>query len=668
NFVSEAQLWLGKAQIKLKDYLAAEKTLQNVLNSKLKREIRDESQFLLGDLYYEQENYEAAAREFEVTSNKAKNKKLRLQATLQMGECYFKLKKYSQAAASFQKARKLSADKETEFQALFKLALCQKLLGQYDEAIQIYTNLLRTEYHQAEWPKVKLELADCLFRKEHPEEAMEWYQSIIQDHPKTEASAQALFHIGRIFETVYANYDSAKEYYDQVQPEYSRSAIVPEAEAKSKDIGTLLGLRLTIRKQQFPGTLKERASEQEKQSDENPAPQDSSFFLSQTSDTLLFPFPDQGKRDTTKAAPKKTRQSKPLPTFDKNDIIKNMLLLAELYLFQFSQPDSALVYYKKVLNQAPDSSYASLAPHVLYSIAYVLREIKEDSLAADSLYRELVEKYPDSPQAKKARQLLGLPMITNYGDGAAALFRKAEQDFFDKGEIKQALDKYKQVAEKFPQSEYAPKSLYAVGWLYEKLKSNKEASKTYQKLVEKYPNSEYAKQVKRKLDQVNQSSDITDKKEAEEVETQDQTTVVRPPTATATETSVPPKLESQKKTMGDTLKAAIKDSLKPEVPKFGHTITDVVKKLDKMDKRLELLEAKVERMDRRFNENFESITQQLENVDQRFKSVEQRVEDLNRTMFWRFGTFVLLYTLILGILYKTVINKRKSPSKEKPDL
>ena len=56
---------------------------------------------------------------------------------------------------------------------------------------------------------------------------------------------------------------------------------------------------------------------------------------------------------------------------------------------------------------------------------------------------------------------------------------------------------------RFPTSQWAAKSLYAIGWIHENHKSNtKEAIKKYRQLLEDYPNSTFSALVKAKIDTV----------------------------------------------------------------------------------------------------------------------------------------------------------------------
>jgi TolA-binding protein len=77
--------------------------------------------------------------------------------------------------------------------------------------------------------------------------------------------------------------------------------------------------------------------------------------------------------------------------------------LAELQLFQFNNPQKAIVEYQKVVDQYAGSD---VAPKAVYSLGYIYGTVMGDSLKAGEMFRLLAERYPDSQQAEFARRFL----------------------------------------------------------------------------------------------------------------------------------------------------------------------------------------------------------------------------------------------------------------------
>ncbi len=152
--------------------------------------------------------------------------------------------------------------------------------------------------------------------------------------------------------------------------------------------------------------------------------------------------------------------------------------------------DSALRYFYKAADSCPQSSPERA--QFLYSIH---RKIK-DSLptVADSLMEIMAITYAKTEYGKEARVKLGfteLAEIDTAGD-----FYSSGSRFRLTGNDSLAIRQYKTVFTKFPTSKYAARSLYAVGWTFErKLFLLDSAIFYYRKLVAQYPMSDYALEV-----------------------------------------------------------------------------------------------------------------------------------------------------------------------------
>lgn len=87
----------------------------------------------------------------------------------------------------------------------------------------------------------------------------------------------------------------------------------------------------------------------------------------------------------------------------KVDPAKEQFLLAQTYLLSLSDFERALEEYAKVIEEYPESEYA---PKALYGMAWLRRYRLNDTLWHEEFER-LLELYPESKEAKDARNLLG---------------------------------------------------------------------------------------------------------------------------------------------------------------------------------------------------------------------------------------------------------------------
>lgn len=160
----------------------------------------------------------------------------------------------------------------------------------------------------------------------------------------------------------------------------------------------------------------------------------------------------------------------------------------------------------KFLKEKPDPA---LVPGMLYLLGNSLQQGKEYAKAV-AVYGELAEKHPESPFALQARGKAAWALYLNgdtAGAKAAALdFLKTEKDSLLAGETgfllgillaaegnyEDARQEFRLVAEKFPESEFAPEALYKSGECLLQLGVRDDAAKIFEEFVRRYPDNPLA--------------------------------------------------------------------------------------------------------------------------------------------------------------------------------
>lgn len=534
NFYNDSQLWMAKTNIESRDYATAEKNLRNILSSKSRDDIRDEAQFLLGGLFKHKGDYITAIDEYATAAKRAQDREIKANAYYEMGESYHQLKNFAQAVESFKQARKYSPDEKFEFNTMLRAGWALKDMQKYDEAIKIFTNLLGDVVNEDNWPICRLEIAHCHRLKEDFDNAIGWYLDITTQHQKSEEAAIAFFYLGKLYLEQKSEYQFAKDYFDKAITENPRAEINSQANALSKSIQRLLALKADIIAQQRKIALGDSIAAVMDSVDTGSSRMtmlQQSYFDSLNADSSRFnpdslasPFDSLYNRDQN---PDDFRQADQL---DKNpgipsqnqkmvlktgelgtpkeELIKDKLLLGEIYLFEFNQPDSALKEYVDILEM--DTSRA-IIPKTLFSIGYICENIKKDTTLADSVYQRLINHYPDHPLAQHAKKKLRSIKVPDLDAPIADKFRKAEQAYLADRNFKNAISTFETIYQNHPYSDFAPKSLLAMGWIYENSVTEPEkALAMYQNLLDNYPNSAYAKSIKRKVEEVKKARSAPD--------------------------------------------------------------------------------------------------------------------------------------------------------------
>ena len=158
---------------------------------------------------------------------------------------------------------------------------------------------------------------------------------------------------------------------------------------------------------------------------------------------------------------------------------------------QLGNPDSAENYYHIALNSAPVKD--TLRAQYVYNYARMIDQ--RDKEGADSLHQINYDLYKRTTYGKEAKVRLG---YTDYAsiDSVAELYQSGSR-FRSVGDYPMAIRQFLRVSDEFSRSLYAPRSLYSVGWIWERqLHDIDSALFYYTQLMKRYPESEYSDDIK----------------------------------------------------------------------------------------------------------------------------------------------------------------------------
>ncbi len=496
GLVPRSQIWLAKTNIELNDYTGAELVLNELQQREKKGDLADQAQYFLGEIYFRQERLAEAAQAFEAVARKLGDEKMRGTAYMRLGECYMTLRQYDLAAAALRRAGSAAKnDVDFKFHARLQYADALKNDRRLDEALNVLNTMLKEFSTHRDLPLVKIEIADCTRLQGKIETAIKHYTAILEDHQRTDASAAAFFALGEIHERYNGDYGKAKECYDNVRRESARSDKVTEAASRGKALGDLIKLKETI------ATLeRQREALARGQADSSPLSVAAKGTASNTSQRSISHVP---RRARNAGALRDQAKNLGDPNKLAAELAKSKILLAELFIFNFNRPDSAMREYLDVFEFFPQTEYA---PQAMYSLAYILGDAPATLAMRDSILQVLAGEYGNTPQGRGAKHRLnGADTLTVAVPAVPNLFRQAEERLIARDDAQSALQLYQEFLQRQPDSKLAAQSLYAVGWIYEhKLADNEQALAAYKKLIEAYPDSPMARRVRPKVTAVEQ--------------------------------------------------------------------------------------------------------------------------------------------------------------------
>ncbi len=165
--------------------------------------------------------------------------------------------------------------------------------------------------------------------------------------------------------------------------------------------------------------------------------------------------------------------------------------------------DAALSIFESVTGEFPRSSYSAEA---YYRIGTIYQE-RLDSLGhAQKAFSKVAGEYANSPFAESAiqkstsiKRLMELDRAEESDAGSAERlaekrFLAAEIQLTRLDEVDVAVSNYSAVVDSFPGTSYAPKAAFAVAWIYDSEKKDRDrAVEMYRRVITLYPRSPQAR-------------------------------------------------------------------------------------------------------------------------------------------------------------------------------
>lgn len=545
----EARLYLGKTLIAMRRPDQGINLLNDLwVDEKVPHEVRLDSRKTQADYYFEKGNYYQALSEYGKLLQITENNSERADIQYQIGECHFELEEFQNAEDAYLLVLKEKPGRLRRFEATYKRALTLQMRGDLEGALAICEKLLKKDIYFSYYDRAHLAKAGILSELDRMDEAIELYQRIIKLYSGTETSAEASYRLGQIYLHYSKDFEKSEEYLGKVRTENGQSEFIEEAQLLVNDLRYLRTLMTGIDSMQadidtltyrlewiaenpdevttdssFTDTLETAAPDSAESLDNLPAPADSlpmpgkpfspGFPSGKSSKGMEqqpgyvpphqpgYPqMPGQPGYQPGMQTPRPMpQQVAALPTdsteiYERIDADREALAslrfrLAEHLWSRFDNPDSARV----ILNElAVETDYVDVRARSLLSLYHLSAALSADSTGLDSLLFIIHQEFLETEYDRWVRPLLGLEPLPEPVDSAAELFRSAEQLWMEEKAPEVAVEKYKQLPEIWPDSEWAPKALYAVAWIQENVLDDiNSALASYDSLAARYPNSEY---------------------------------------------------------------------------------------------------------------------------------------------------------------------------------
>ncbi len=559
SLADENLLFYSKTQLRLGNYEVALQRLQNLINSTGSTSVKADAYQSIAEYYLSKKDYEVAVDNYRKaieysTDSQFKSEMQFLLATV------IAQNDFGRAADEFDKVLDFSPTYQLQFYARLNRLKYLILAGDFNTAFPLIDNL-RVKYKDDADLLQQVDFLHGFYydKKKEFKKAFEVYKRVIQDYPKTAASSNASYCIGKYYENETHDYMNAlryyrysteesgmgqyhndavaktdlfKKYYDlrseiagaQINTEYdslfyvntkgkTEQNINPNNNGNNPGIenppdkgshgnGKGGGFQMAfpdsidvIKTDSLPSVIQNDSNGVNKVSEKEPVRKKKGSIK----DSVLSKMREKGDTSHMKTQTD-TNQTKEETKIDSTQIkaekiAKAKFELAELFDYEFKRPDSSEYYYLSAFEESGDYDFRS---RVLYALAGLYTSEGKEAKAHETLKR-IISEYPLSPLTKQAKIELNIPIEDVSSDASDSLFNASESEF-DNSDYSSALQGYTNLLSEYPSSVHWVKSCYSAGWIYENvLHKSDSAYDCYSKVIVTNPKCEYAAAISGKV-------------------------------------------------------------------------------------------------------------------------------------------------------------------------
>jgi TonB family protein len=431
KYADESRFFLGKTRFHLENYVLAMEVFKEYIDKTKGNPYRAEAIFLTGETALLENDSAGAVEQYQKFVKEYKNNPKAQEVQFKIGQIQFERQQFGEAAKSFAAAEALAQVDKIRFQARYQKGRSLFLIDSVKAGLAVFEKLANDNKDSVFQSDILLRIAEGNYLAGNEREAILLYDDVTTRYPKRVQAAEAYYCVGVIVQNDWSDLGLAKSMFDQAAKTPSAGKWGQNALTKSADLT---------------------------------------------------------KVEKYRAEPSDSAQ----------DIVDdNRFLLAELYRTTLNQPDSALSEYKGLVEDFPGSE---LAPRALIAIGWLYENQYHDTASAKEYYQKILDQYPLSDEYGQAIKLLGLRDTESDSLYVDKLYELAEEQYFDRGDADSALTLFRRLMEEYPDSRLVPRADFAIAKieLSRFVPNTESADSTYvdstmillfKGLAEKYPNT-----------------------------------------------------------------------------------------------------------------------------------------------------------------------------------
>ncbi|HPC36059.1 MAG TPA: tetratricopeptide repeat protein [Candidatus Marinimicrobia bacterium] len=475
----EAMVWYGRNLWKLDERELAFFQWKKIMNRTDDYYLLAELYVSIGELYFKDSAYDSALFYYQKATEVGKSFDIAAEAQFRIAEIDLALNRPQEAIKNLKKIDQLSPSLLLRDKMQVLLVRIYRESGQYDKAVDLINEKLNDQANEKIWGDLELQLGLIYLAQQDYDAAISRFTQVVEKYKGKPVAADASYYLAELYMTQIHDYAKAAAQYDNVVKIETNTLRAFECRNKSSEIKRFNTIynRLTVLNEQIANI--------------NLNPPTGSDTLTEIIKV------DQEQSELKKALEKKnTTQKKAIDTLAVfKEYYNSLYEIAEIFYFNFNQPDSAIYYFEKVAYEIPFNSLRDKALYSLYRICTDQHNLEKAKEYADQLrqlfpeseYLAEIEKRPPSISARQVE--------------ADSLLIKAEN--LDQTDLHSAIAIYEKLAKEYSECQTAEKAVMYLAYIYHhRLYDLNNALTWYKYYLDTYPKGQYYTIMKSAYDQL----------------------------------------------------------------------------------------------------------------------------------------------------------------------
>ncbi|MCD6337563.1 MAG: tetratricopeptide repeat protein [Candidatus Marinimicrobia bacterium] len=500
-FYFEAKLWISKCYFQMDKKTIAYNLIEQFLSNTNNRSYFSEAYSLMAYLALQENDKEKALNAFLQAADKASDKEPRCNMYLEAVEILVENERYEEALKYIDRANRNIKFDEQRARVQIAYIRIYRLIGDETKANELIAKALKDSRIAKYWGDIIYEQASIYFTDNDIPEAISHLRYIVDDPEKiyrnnrdSEAWARAAYRLGIYYIYEVDNIDSSEFFFKKAQTKRRQSEEGELASEYLKKIKQLKNLNKNLENilKKSPQLTDSAWVHYEYLADSTASEAMSREIL--LADTVNF---DSLGVDSLVNLAKSNyhKYEVMLSTYleEGNKYVGQLFSLAGLFLFDLNMPDTALDIYKKI---EEEYYFTTSVPQALYSQSYVWEYELGDKIKADSIKKELTEKFPESQLTDIILDRVPQDSILFY-ENQEKIF-EIERQYIDAGKYKEAVDTLRHMLRVADiDNKNRAFITYKIAWLYDYELSLVENTKDstlryYHMVVSEHPGTPFA--------------------------------------------------------------------------------------------------------------------------------------------------------------------------------